>query len=72
MRTVGVLQIEKAGVHGQLQTARDKIQSLEAELYERSNHMLAALNQLQDRLAPTPLDEVAPLSRQRRGKPRQR
>ncbi len=47
---VGALQIEKAGLSQELQSARDEMQGLQAKADERSNDMFALLNELRDRL----------------------
>lgn len=56
---IGALQIEKAGLSQELQFARDEVKGLQAKLDERSNDMFAVLNELRDRLPPSPTEEAA-------------
>lgn len=46
----GALQIEKAGLSQELQSARDEVKGLQAKFDERSNDVFALLNELRDRL----------------------
>lgn len=64
---VGTLQIEKAGLSLELQSARDEVKGLQAKFDERSSDMLAVLNELRDRL-PTTLPAPAPKTRVRRSR----
>lgn len=64
---VGTLQIEKAGLIHELQSARDDLKGLQAKFDERSNDVLTALNELRDRLPTGPAQgAVAPPARARR------
>lgn len=56
---IGTLQIEKAGLSQELHSARDEIKGLQAKLDERSNDMFAVLNELRDRLPPSPTEKAA-------------
>ncbi|KRC26380.1 DNA-binding protein [Acidovorax sp. Root219] len=47
---VGALQIDKAGLSQELQSARDEVKGLQAKFDERSNDVFALLNELRDRL----------------------
>ena len=57
---IGALQIEKASLSQELQSARDEVKGLQAKLDERSNDMFAVLNELRDRLPQNPPEEAAP------------
>lgn len=65
---IGALQIEKARLSQELQSARDEIKGLQAKLDERSNDMFAVLNELRDRLPLSPTEEAPPPARARRTK----
>lgn len=68
---VGTLQIDKAGLSQELQSARDEVQGLQAKLDARSGDMLAVLNELRDRLPttpPAPAPGAAPKARVRRNR----
>lgn len=64
----GALEIEKASLSQELQLAREEIKDLKAKLDERSNDMFAVLNELRDRLPPSPLQEATPHGRIRKAK----
>lgn len=64
---VGALQIEKAALSQELQSARDEVKGLQTKLDERSSDMLAVLNELRDRLPTTP-PTPAPKTRVRRSR----
>lgn len=55
---VGTLQAEKAGLAKDLQAARDETKALQVKFDERNNDMLAVLNELRDRLPPSPTSDV--------------
>lgn len=64
---VGVLQADKAGLVKELQAARDDTKALQEKLDERSNDMFAVLNELRDRLPPSPtVDAVQPATKTRK------
>lgn len=55
---LGTLQAEKAGLAKDLQAAHDVTNALQAKLDERGKDMLAVLNELRDRLPPSPTGDV--------------
>lgn len=63
---VGALQIDKAGLSQELQSARDEVKGLQAKFDERSNDMFAMLNELRERLPVGSAQEVAPSARARK------
>lgn len=54
---VRTLQVEKAGLAKDMQTSRDETKDLQAKLELRSTEMLAALNELRDRLPTIPTSD---------------
>lgn len=65
---LGLLQIEKASLCQELQASLNKIKGLEATLDEQNKDMFAVLNELRDRLPPSPPQEAASTTRARKTK----
>lgn len=66
---VGALQTDKAGLIKDLQAARDETRGLQEKFDERSNDLFAVLNELRDRLPPSPAaDAVQPTEKTRKSK----
>ncbi len=65
---VGALQVEKASLSQELQSARDEAKSLQAKFDERNNDMLAVLNELRDRFPPAQAEETIRRARVRKAK----
>lgn len=63
---VGALQIEKASLSKELQSAREEIKGLQSKFDELSHNMFAVLNELRDRLPPGPNEESIPRVRGRK------
>lgn len=63
---VGALQIEKASLSKELQSAREEIKGLQSKFDELSDNMFAVLNELRDRLPPGPNKESIPRVRGRK------
>lgn len=64
---VGVLQTDKASLVKALQAARDETKALQEKFDERSNNMFAVLNELRDRLPPSPAgNAVQPTAKTRK------
>ena len=64
----GALQLDKAGLSQDLQSALEQIKGLQARLDERSNDMFAVLHELRDRLPTNLTEESTPPVKVRKSK----
>jgi peptidoglycan hydrolase CwlO-like protein len=62
---VTTLQVEKAALSPELQSAREQINGLQLKADERKDELLAVLNELRTRLPSSTNEEVAPVARVR-------
>lgn len=62
---VTTLQVEKAALSQELQSAREQINGLQLKADERQDELLAVLNELRTRLPSSTNEEVAPVARVR-------